>query len=90
MGKGDKKKTELNSSCSLTCPQPCLAGVGNVNSFSFFEDLFLFLRAFAAAAATGIRQHLNKRHININSPKFLGWKDNTDTDNATQLKVFEF
>ena len=57
----------------LTWPQPYLAGVGKVASFFLFEDLFLFFKAFAAAAATGI-EHL--------CTLLLVKDNNTDTDNA--------
>ena len=50
-GKSKKIKPEC---ISPTWPQPCLAGVGNVNSFFSLLDLFLFFKAWAAAAATGI------------------------------------
>ena len=48
----------------LTCPQPYLAGVGKVLSFFSFADLFLFFKAFAAAAATGIEDVLSKDYRN--------------------------
>ena len=90
------KSKEWSLWIHLTWPQPYLAGVGKVNSFSSLEDLFLFFKAWAAAAATGIwyledRFYAFKEINWIEKGLFGGFgKDNTDTDNATQSKVFEF